>query len=187
MLLALLLALPLTCEPATWYPVLASHAERYPRWDLPDAYKLLHQAALGSEHAVSDPAAPRAWLARELATLGEGTDEPVADTLGRFVRIHLRPFVARGGDTAALLNAFVQTANTPTDTTDLACALRALDAIARDGALPWSVVVVREYVAARRAAGFPPVHHSDAFRAAYTPAYRVVGREMVGELVRGKE
>jgi hypothetical protein len=165
--------------------VLSAHTARYPAWQLPDAYKLLHQATLGSEHAVADPAAPRAWLARELATLGEGPDEPVADTLGRFVRLHLRPFLARGGDTDALLDAFIRTANTPTDTSDLACALRALEAMASDGAVPWSADAVRQYVAARRAAGFPAVHHSDAFRAAYAPAYRVVGRGMVAELVNG--
>jgi hypothetical protein len=186
-LLSLLLAIPLGCDPPVWRPVLATHAERYPAWQLPDAYKLLHQATLGSEHAIADREAPRAWLARELGALGEGPDEPVADTLGRFVRIHLRPFVARGGDTTALLDAFIRTANTPTDTTDLACALRALEAMADEGVLPWTADAVREYVSGRRAAGFPAVHHSDAFRAAYAPAYRVVGRGMVGGLsVKGE-
>ena len=182
MLLPLLLSVALLCEPGDFRTVLAAHAVRYPAWQLPDAYKLLHQATLGSEHAIRDPDAPRAWLTRELATLGAGPDEPIADTLGRFVRIHLRPFVARGGDTRALLDAFIQTANAPPDPADLACALRALEAMAGDGALPWPGIVVREYVAARRDEGFPAVHHSDAFRAAYAPAYRVVGRGMVGEL-----
>jgi hypothetical protein len=182
-----MLVLPLACEPAVWRPLLADHAERYPGWQLPDAYKLLHHATLGSEHAIANPDAPRLWLTRELAALGDGPDEPLADTLGAFVRIHLRPFVMRGGDTEALLDAFIRTANTPTDTTDLACALRALDAMAAEGALPWQVTAVRTYISARRAEGFPAVHHSEAFRAAYAPAYRVVGRGMVGGLgVKGE-
>ncbi len=185
MLLPLLLSVALSCEPGDFRTVLAAHAARYPAWQLPDAYKLLHQATLGSEHAITDPHAPRRWLDRELASLGTGPVEPVADTLGRFVRIHLRPFVARGGDTRALLDAFIRTANAPTDTADLACALRDLETMVDAGALSWSATAVRSYIAARRDEGFPAVHHSDAFRAAYAPAYRVVGRGMVTQLVNG--
>ena len=42
--------------------LLTAHLQRYPRMQLEDIYKLLHQAALGPEHAVQDAAIARARL-----------------------------------------------------------------------------------------------------------------------------
>ena len=61
--------------------ILAGHARRYPRWTEEDLYKLVHQAALGSEHAVQDEALARERLAREIAVLGPGPEEPLLDPL----------------------------------------------------------------------------------------------------------
>ena len=36
--------------------ILAAHVKRYPRLEIQDLYKLVYQGAMGSEHAVSDPA-----------------------------------------------------------------------------------------------------------------------------------
>jgi hypothetical protein len=69
---------------------------------------------LGSEHAVTNEAAARDWLEREIAGLGPGPEEPLIDVIacdGRIARVHLRPFLAGGGDPEALLRAFVRTAN----------------------------------------------------------------------------
>jgi hypothetical protein len=61
-------------------------------------YKLLHQAAMGSEHAAPEEALARAWLDRELSQMGPGPAEGVVDPIspdGEVVRVHLRPFVGR--------------------------------------------------------------------------------------------
>ena len=39
-----------------------------------------------------------------------------------------------------------------------------------------------DYIRARRAEGFPAVHHSDIFRARYAPAYRVLRRDLAADL-----
>jgi len=79
-----------------------------------DVYKLLHQAAMGSEHAVSNPESARGWLIRELAEMGEGVPEPLIDPISpddEIVRVHMRPYVAAGYDPDLLLDAFIRTAN----------------------------------------------------------------------------
>jgi len=94
--------------------LLADHLTRYPKMEARDVYKLLFQAVLGAEHAVRDEAAARDWLYREQREMGGGPSEPVLDPLspdGRLVRVHLRPYLAAGGDPEALLRAFVRTAN----------------------------------------------------------------------------
>ena len=46
-------------EEDTCRQILAAHVKRYPRLEIQDLYKLVYQGALGSEHAVSDPAQTR--------------------------------------------------------------------------------------------------------------------------------
>lgn len=103
-------------EAVMWQTLILQHLERYPGLEPADLYKLLHQATEGAEHAVSDRASASAWLQRELGSLGAGPtgEEPLIDPLGdaaRYVRVHLRPYLRRGGDPDTLLEAFIATAN----------------------------------------------------------------------------
>jgi hypothetical protein len=94
--------------------VLKDHLSRYPALQIQDLYKLLHQAALGSEHAISSREAVERWMTRELAEMREGIGEPLIDPIshnGEIVRIHLRPYVSTGHDPMLLLDAFIRTAN----------------------------------------------------------------------------
>ena len=94
--------------------ILLSHSRRYPEWQVQDVYKLVYQAALGPGHMVKDPVSARAWLEREIGGMGEGAAEPAIDPIssdGAIVRVHLRPYLADGGDPVSLLSAFLKTAN----------------------------------------------------------------------------
>jgi len=175
------------CDTRPWMALVRAHLKRYPAMQPADAYKLLHQATLGSEHAMPSRAMAEQWLAREIATLGAGPAEPLVDTLGmggRFARIHLRPFLASNGKPDSLLNAFVRTAQEATrDTAQLACALEAVRQMTASGTTGWTADSVDRLLAGARAAGYPAMHHSDAFEAAYHPAYRVVSVTLVSVAV----
>ena len=45
--------------------LLGQHLQRYPRMELTDIYKLLHQAAIGAGHAIRHPTQARAALHAE--------------------------------------------------------------------------------------------------------------------------
>jgi hypothetical protein len=160
--------------------ILTQHAERYPHWAIADVYKLIHQAANGSEHAVSDVARARAWLKRELAQLGPGPTEPLLDPIspdGGILRVHLRPFVRQQLDEEALLQAFVQTASAFQPSAGRLLDYGAVAAqLAQEGILPFSAEQVSHYLNDLRMAGFPAVHHSERYIQDYQPAYRVVAR-----------
>jgi len=170
-----------------WRSVISDHVERYPGMEPADLYKLLHQGATGSEHAVENAATARRWMDEEVESLGEGPGEPMVDVIapGRaLVRIHLRPFVAAGGDLEALLAAFVETANSHRATaTDLTCALEVATGLAAERLLPWGADELGAYFDRMRTAGYPAVHHSDAFASSYRPAYRVVAGSLVAGLL----
>lgn len=167
-----------------WERLIRAHLHRYPLMEPADLYKLLHQAALGSEHAVRDTSSARDWMENELVTMGPGPAEPLVDSLradGSMVRIHLRPFTAAGGDPEALLMAFIGTAARPGDSEDLRRAGEVAVQLARARALPWPDSTLTALFAGLAAKGYPAVHHSEVFVEHYRPAYRVVA----GELLRG--
>jgi hypothetical protein len=174
------------CADAGWLEsLLLSHQHRYPAMGIRDAFKLLQQATLGSEHAVQDTAAA---AGEEWDALLPGPREPLVDTLGprgRFARVNLRPYRAAGGTAPALLAAFVRTARSvPRDTAAFSCGLRTLAALARGRRVPWphDSVVALEADWARR--GYPAEHHTPAFERTYRPAYRVVALSLLPALLR---
>lgn len=163
-----------------WSALLRGHVARYPRMQVADAYKLLQHATMGSEHAVTDRAAADRWMADELRALpasqrDDTRGEMIIDTLGRaFARVHLRPFIAAGGEPARLVDAFVATANAAGDTAAFRCARETLQSLATAGTVPWPATAVRDFLATKTAAGLPAVAHSAEYSQAYGPAYRVV-------------
>jgi hypothetical protein len=158
---------------------LAFDIASHPQAEAVDLYKFLHQAMFGPGHAVPDSAQAAAALHSELADLGPPmSSESWCDTLGgdpMLVRVNLRPFVANGFSSDALVEAFVATAS----------AVRADPqqmGVALDLVVQWLQTDSRQDLGrdlqelARTMAkeGYPPVHHSAAYRQAYEPAYRVI-------------
>lgn len=180
-------ALTVLVSAADFRPVMLDHAKRYPGLEPQDCYKLLFQAVLGAEHAVADEAGARKWMENEVASLGAGPVEPVVDPIspeGALVRVHLRSFIARGGEPAKLVRAFVATAQRRFGTREeLAQAWIQVEALAEARQLPFTTAAAREFGERMRTAGWPAVHHSKAFGAAYRPAYRVIAREFLSDVV----
>ena len=169
-------------EPASrpWTGLLVAHLERYPLARAEDIYKFAHQSVFGPAHAIPSRDRARVFLEEEIAALSAApAEEPLLDALSagpELARLNLRPFLAAGGDPERLLDAFVATA-----------ALVHGDAAAMTRRLGEAVAVLRELggeageaarlealAGERAAAGYPAIHHTDAYRDAYRPAYRVV-------------
>jgi len=170
--------IPMSNDECTFRQIITCQMMRYPRMKVQDLYKLIHQAAMGSEHAISSVDAARSWLEREVMELGEGPEEPVEDVIspdGQIVRINLRPYLGSGGALPALLDAFIQTANEYRGT---AQKLRLYGSyaqrMAEEGELPFERAELASFFDRMEAEGFPAVHHSSAYDEAYHPAYRVI-------------
>jgi len=187
--LALCASHPTVAQDGDMRQVLELHQGRYPDMQVEDLYKLLHQAAMGTGHAILSREAARQWLTREVEALGDPpaqlADEPLIEPIspgGRLVRVHLRPYLREGRDMDHLLEAFVQTAEQysgDTATLDEYCQ-SAVD-LTREGALPFSPSELQARFAELKRQGYPAVHHSEAYREAYEPAYRVVLRDLLSE------
>ncbi len=160
--------------------LLSDHFFRYPAMQIQDVYKLLHQAALGSEHAISDPASAQKWMERELAEMGEGPEEDTIDPIspnGQIVRVHLRPYIAQGRDPKTLLTAFIRTAN------EYHGEKNVLENYwkATTGMTHFSSEDVEHFIEPLRTKNYPAVHHSKIYENTYRPAYRVVLRKLIND------
>ncbi|MEO8008720.1 MAG: hypothetical protein ABI728_09410, partial [Betaproteobacteria bacterium] len=118
-----------------------------------------------------------------MAALGEAPAELLQDVIspdGRLGRVHLRAYLAKGGDPDALHRAFVETANTyPASPDKLAKFCGCLGDLAAAGGIPFAREDVLAYFGKIARDGYPAIHHSDAFRNVYRPAYRVVAVDLL--------
>ena len=169
------------------------------RWEadqnlyIEDAYKWLYQATRGAEHLISSREKARLALEKEWDSVGpphEGEPEwcPLSPD-ERVGRLNIRPFKDRGGRSADLLDAFIESSR-PFDTSaaDLEELWNRLGdrlGSADYGNLShgsWSSLNLE-----LAANGFPAIHHSTAYRAAHLPSYRIITGEAFTRLLRTLE
>lgn len=161
-----------------------------PEADVGDAYKWLFQAARGGEHAAPSEEAARKWLEAEWAGIGPPLPgEPLVVPLrpdGAVVRLNLRPFKTAGGDSDALLGAFLSSARDFVPDAGLfVVAWRSYGrglpgGDANDG----RAAQFEELDRSSEKAGWPARHHSPGYSRARSPAYRVLTGTEAERLVR---
>lgn len=128
------------------FEALCAHLKTHPEAEVQDAVKFLYQASFGGGHFLSDPDGAYLYLLKEaeIANL----DAPYTEALGeQYARINLSALQELSPKTLfAMFKASSEVI--PTEKT--------------------------AFLKSYRAAGCPAVHHSEAYRRAYHPAYRVV-------------
>ena len=163
--------------------ILMDHSHRYPEWTIEDLYKLVYQAAKGSEHAVQDVEKAKEWLKTEIDNLVPGIAEPLVDVIspdGQIARIHLRPFLAGGHDSQVLIKAFMQTARSFKGSTDkLILYGQYIAQLATKEAFSFTNKEVVKFFRSMEERNYPAIHHSSVFNAEYSPAYRVVAIKFI--------
>ena len=154
---------------------LMTHFDRYPLMQPQDAVKLLYQQEFGPEHLIREPDKALVLLRREMEGLEPDAGEPLYESIGRALcRLNLRPCLARGIPPEDIARLFVETAQAVTgDRKRFQKSLRDLQALTENGDAPFDALALDLFLA-RYPDACPPVHHSDAYRAAYHPAYRLI-------------
>lgn len=177
--------------PVSFHDIVLAHQLRYPSAQIEDYYKLAHQAALGSEHAVDNISAARKWLVRELETMEKSSSEPLIDPIsadGQILRIHLQPYLASGADPELLLDAFVKTANHFGGSQEkLIRSLAIIDQLARFGDLELNSAKISLFIEKMKSSNFPAIHHSARYQELYQPHYRVVARQFLSSVATKKK
>ena len=165
--------------------IIRNHAERYPKMQIQDIYKLAHQAAMGSEHHFIDPRTMIKNLNEEINQLSDlSSNEPMIDPIspdGEIVRVHLRPFLRSNEDISLLADAFQVTASSYRGQTKN---LKVFWENTIDTNL-FPSNLMNKFFKKMEEMNFPAVHHSEPYRLAYQPAYRVIWKKFLPTNLQG--
>ncbi|MBX3244039.1 MAG: hypothetical protein KF685_06240 [Acidobacteria bacterium] len=154
--------------------------ETEPAMNAQDAYKWLYQATRGAEHAVSDKEKAFARLETEWNALTQPSDdEPLWQPLrpdGLIGRLNLRPFKATGGSVIDLQNAFLNS-SLAFDSNGEFLYSAWIDLGDRLSASPYGNLNITDWRvldAELQTHAFPAMGHSQTYRLAHSPAYRIL-------------
>ena len=160
----------------TFEEALRKQLKNHPSIELQDIIKMCYQATFGAEHLLLDLEKARAFFEEEFEAT-EASDEPVYEELNEeIVRVNFGAWKKAGLPKEELFAAFVKSTQGVggTDEALLNCLGRAERVLEEAG---FDMEAWAEAKAAYIEAGMNPVHHSQGYRDAESPAYRVVKRE----------
>ncbi len=150
--------------------LLLEHYRKYPLLQAEDIFKYLFQSAFGCEHLVSDYAAALNYIKKERELL---ESLPTLDELdGDYTRVHISCL-----EPETLARLFCLSAKKEDGLASLERKLEVTKELVADGSLPLDGEEFAKKLAAWREKGYPALHHSDVFREAYHPAYRVISNK----------
>lgn len=157
--------------------ILMKHRNAHPEMDVQDAVKLLYQSEFGGGHMIKEEALSLKRLRTEFE---EGRKRKphhgeVRESIGGgLMRLDL-DVLSQGLSPETLNRMFVLTAaGTVGSVTDFECKLDILRACAAEGNTPFTIKELDDYLKSYRALGYPAVSHSQRYRDAYQPSYRIV-------------
>lgn len=159
--------------------LLKKHLEWTPRMAPQDAVKLAYQSAFGCGHLLSarDTCADFVLRERE-STPEDAAAAPSVPLGGGLCRLSLAAPATRAlspermADCMLLTDAWVRARSD--NEARFEALLDTWETLAEAGETPFSAEELRAYLLDYRARGCPVVSHSEAYRAAYAPSYRVV-------------
>jgi uridine kinase len=166
--------------------VLLKHYKMYPKIQIQDVVKLIYQNEFGGGHLISDEADSLKRLQVEmemcssaLTRVSQGSQFPITDMFeeigNELCRLHLKALKHTGIDITTINRFFVCTANSVCGR--LGSFEKKLDILlqcCRDGELTFSPDELHAYLLDYKELGYSPVSHSEKYRTAYSPSYRIV-------------
>jgi hypothetical protein len=160
--------------------LLKEHYKRRPLMRATDFYKLLYQGIFGVGHILGEGARRR--LQEEAASINihDHPEEPQVEAVsadGSMVRVNLRPYLRQGFSLDRLYEAMEETAKVHGSPEDFLHAWSIFQKLVASGAIQVDRNELESLNRELNEKGPSPHHHSEAYREAYYPAYRVVKRE----------
>lgn len=161
--------------------VLREHVRRYPLMQPCDAVKLIYQNEFGGGHLIKDPAQSLARLKSEYTDVIHEQGMPLCENIGNgIVRVNLPALDVEAYPLEKLNDDFVRSAEIHKGTFEsfkekLMCMTEHFE----ECGFGFLKDELTDYLAKYADAGYPMVSHSDIYRDAYRPAYRVIVKSLM--------
>ena len=154
---------------------LCAHFERYPKMQLADIVKLLYQSEFAGGHLIDHGKDSVLRLNAECLETAPCSPDAYEDIGSGLCRLHLWHAVQEGISMETVSRLFAATAKAVRGSTaNYKNKLNMLKRYCAAGDLPFNPHTLTAYISSLKKQGWPPISHSDTYRAAYHPAYRVV-------------
>lgn len=158
---------------------LLMHATKYPKMRPTDAVKLVYQACFGPGHLISDPQRAFDYLKKEYELTPARETAPLCEAIGGGVlRVNLAALDSNGVTVDELFEAFCESSKEAwSEMSEFLEALELLKALCKDGVFRFGLDELSTYLDDYAKSGYPTVSHSEEYREAYEPAYRIVSEK----------
>lgn len=158
--------------------ILIAHSHRYPKMEPTDAVKLIYQNEFGGGHLIRDEESCLDYLRREYGSVQPNRGVSLAEDIGGgLIRVNLAALPA--GELDRLGQAFLRSARLCQGSLpSFLDKLELLRQLTGEGSFAFSLPTLEAYLQGYAQAGYPMVSHSEAYRNAYHPAYRVVRADL---------
>jgi hypothetical protein len=157
--------------------LLQLHLARRRDVQIQDVYKLLYQGVFGAEHILHNVDRARVFLEEEWERTAPNEAEVLTESVslvGDIIRVNISRCRAEGIHCADLWLVFQSSNEVIGNTGDLRNIWQEFSELSRLELLPFDHEAVLNFGRQVEQEGFPARHHSEAYRQANRPAYRVV-------------
>ncbi len=154
--------------------LLPEHSRVYPRLEAEDIFKFIFQSVFGCEHLVAAENEACGYVKSEYEAIPKNAPKRIESLGDRYSRVHLS-CLNNGLTPETLTRLFALSAKKePNGKERLEYMLSVVKELVSCGDLPLAVSEFDKKLSLWQATGYPPLHHSEVFRAEYRPAYRVI-------------
>ena len=159
--------------------LIKKHCDDFPKLEVKDILKFLHQSSFGCEHLVSSLEKATEFIKEEYAQSYHGASQKIISLDGDYSRVSLS-YLDEGLSPDTLAKLFVLSSKEEKECVEsLEEKLEITKELAQNGFLPFSKEEFESAVLDWKSKGYVAVHHSDTFRREYHPSYRVIANKYI--------
>ncbi len=167
--------------------LLEQHLSWYPVMEPRDIYKLLYQGVMGSEHLLTTAEEYTQYLHYEFETLQPEVSQAMLEPVrpdGALFRLNLRPYKSHLQSIDILTPTLLESARIVFgNITELRAVWESFVQYCHQGRIHhFDTTFIHQFSGWLDEVDYPAVHHSEAYRRAYQPAYRLISAKFIPEL-----
>lgn len=161
--------------------LIQEHQKSKQNFAVQDAYKLIYQGVFGVAHILDNQHMAKKYLADEFESTTASDKIDLIENIsvsGKIVRLNLQPYKYRNGDIDQLFQAMLKSAQEISGSQQEF--LKLWDEFKQavfDEKLNFNVTDLNKFDAKVKLHNYPAMHHSENYRTANNPAYRVLRKE----------
>ena len=157
--------------------LIIKHCEKYPLLEVRDVFKYVYQSSYGCEHLVLSAEVVTEYIRKEYESMPKGSNIMIEALDGDYSRVGLG-YLGLGLSAEALGELFCRSAKKEENgRLYLEEKIDVIRELINEGKIPFSLSEFETLLNQWRQLGYPAIRHSEIFRNAYHPAYRVIANE----------